>query len=144
MRKARRRRLTCMFAALAMATNIGAALASSFDEIVDPPLAARDLATSLQPPAASKHTSTSLDDVDALAALDGIRIALTEVADGSSYVWHRRDGVLSGMAQPNTSFKDAAGLPCRNLTVMLNTYGRSSRIDGVACRNTAGRWNLAG
>ena len=120
-------------AALSIAMSVPA---RAGDEIVDPPPAPRV--------SENQRIPAGLDDVDAVAALDGIRIALTEVADGGTYVWHRRDGVLSGMAQPTNSFKDAAGLPCRNLTVMLNTYGRSSRIDGVACRISADRWQLIG
>ncbi len=137
MRKALRR-ATCALALFALAANSNAAFAHDADEILDLPL------TPPPPPRRSPPVSASLDAVDATAALDGIRIALSEVADGGSYVWHRRDGVLSGMAQPKSSFKDQTGLPCRNLTVMLNTYGRSSRIDGVACRNADGRWHLTG
>ena len=107
------------------------------DEIVDAP-------SSGYAAAEPNHVPAALDDTDALATLDGIRIALNEVGDGGTYVWHRRDGVLSGMAQPTASYKDPNGQPCRNLIVMLNTYGRSSRIDGVACRTAAGRWELAG
>ena len=125
------------FAAVAAALSIAMSVpARAGDEIVDPPPGPRV--------SENQRIPAGLDDVDAVAALDGIRIALTEVADGGTYVWHRRDGVLSGMAQPTKSFKDAAGLPCRNLTVMLNTYGRSSRIDGVACRISADRWQLIG
>jgi hypothetical protein len=114
------------------------------DEIVDAPLPPRELSTPAPSSTEKKRLPSGLDEIDAVAALEGIRIALTEVADGGTYVWHRRDGLLSGMAQPTTSFKDASGLPCRNLTVMLNTYGRSSRIDGTACRFGADRWNLTG
>ena len=112
------------------------------DEIVDPPAPRRELRANERQSSPNNRVSTGLDDVDAVAVLEGIRIALTEVGDGGSYVWHRRDGVLSGMAQPTKSFKDAAGQPCRNLTVMLNTYGRSSRIEGTACRTTDDRWIL--
>src|SRR4029077_9318161 len=33
-----------------------------------------------------------LDEDDEIAALEAIRVALTEVGDGASYVWHRRYG----------------------------------------------------
>ena len=87
---------------------------------------------------------TALDDTDAAATLEGIRIALSEVADGSTYVWHRRDGRLSGMAQPTASFKDTSGQPCRHLIVMLNTPQRSSKVEGIACRQADKRWQLSG
>lgn len=86
----------------------------------------------------------ALDDSDAATALDAIRIALAEVSDGGSYVWHRRDGRLSGMAQPTSSFKDASGQPCRHLVVMLNTPDRSRKVEGIACRSADMRWQLAG
>ncbi len=118
--------------------------AQADDEILDPP---RQFSEALQnaPGNADKRPVTAkFDEVDAVAALEGIGTALAEVGDGGTYVWHRRDGVLSGMAQPSASFKDLLGHPCRHLTVMLNTYGRSSRIDGIACRTAHGRWELAG
>jgi hypothetical protein len=87
---------------------------------------------------------TTLDDGDAAAVLEGIQTALTEVADGSTYVWHRRDGRLSGMAQPTASFKDTTGQPCRHLIVMLNTPQRSRKVEGIACRAANLRWQLAG
>ena len=123
-----------------MASNTGSAIAG--DEIVDAPQQQQRIARSETGPADAPRLPAGLDDGDAVAALDGIRIALTEVGDGGSYVWHRRDGVLSGMAQPTSSYKDPIGQPCRNLIVMLNTYGRTSRIEGTACRSTAGRWLL--
>jgi hypothetical protein len=86
----------------------------------------------------------TLDDSDAAAVLEGIQTALTEVADGSTYVWHRRDGRLSGMAQPTASFKDTAGQPCRHLIVMLNSLEKSRKVEGIACRSADLRWQLAG
>jgi len=86
----------------------------------------------------------ALDERDAVAALDGINIALTEVGDGGSYVWRRIDGRLAGMAQPTSSYKDASGQPCRRLIVILNVPGRSSKIEGVACRSAFRQWLLEG
>ena len=123
---------------------LSASAVQAGDENLDQAGAPNIFSTLEHHPADSHRVPAGLDDVDAVAALDGIRIALTEVGDGGTYVWHRRDGMLSGMAQPLTSFKDPGGRPCRRLTVMLNTYGRSSRIDGTACRTAAGRWQLDG
>jgi hypothetical protein len=132
-------------AAIAAALTLSyAGISRASDEIVDAPLPQRDLTSPAPATSDTKRLPAGLDEIDAVAALEGIRIALSEVADGGTYVWHRRDGLLSGMAQPTTSFKDPSGLPCRNLTVMLNTYGRSSRIDGTACRIGADRWRLTG
>jgi surface antigen len=123
----------------------GAAPTLAGDDIVDtsttrnPPFA-----MDLLPPDGPGGAFESLGDVDAVATLRGIGIALGEVGDGGSYVWNRRDGLLSGMAQPTTAFKDADGQPCRNLIVILNTVGHSSKIEGVACRTVSGTWRLKG
>jgi surface antigen len=85
-----------------------------------------------------------LDEDDEIAALEAIRVALTEVGDGSSYVWHRRSGHLSGLVQPTQSFKDPAGRVCRQLIVILSARQRSGRFEGTACRLTSGRWQLEG
>lgn len=88
--------------------------------------------------------SQDLDDGDEIAALDAVRVALSQVGDGSSYVWHRDNGRLSGVIQPTTSFKDVSGRVCRHIVLILTTGYRSGRVEGVACRLTDGRWQLEG
>jgi 17 kDa outer membrane surface antigen len=88
--------------------------------------------------------SRELDTSDEIATLEAIRVALTEVADGSSFVWHRGHGRLSGVIQPTSSFKDAAGRVCRHIVLVLTTGVRSGRVEGVACRLADGRWQLDG
>jgi hypothetical protein len=88
--------------------------------------------------------SQDLDDSDEIAALDAIRVALSEVGDGASYVWHRGNGRLSGVIHPTVSFKDAAGRICRHIVVVLTTGQRSGRVEGVACRLGDGTWQLEG
>jgi hypothetical protein len=100
-----------------------------------------------QAPTASprpKYAAHELDDGDEAAALEAINVALNEVGDGASFVWHRGNGQLSGMVQPTTSFKNAAGRICRHLVVMLSTETRAGRVEGVACRLADGRWQLEG
>src|SRR5512134_694047 len=46
---------------------------------------------------------TSLDANDEIAALESVQIALSEISDGATYVWHRRNGRLSGVVQPTGS-----------------------------------------
>lgn len=82
------------------------------------------------------------DEVDEIAALEAIRIALSEVGDGSAYVWHRRYGRLGGFVQPTTSFKDPAGRVCRHIVLLLTRGERVGRAEGVACRLGDGRWQL--
>jgi hypothetical protein len=88
--------------------------------------------------------SQGLDDTDEIATLDAIRVALSEVGDGSTYVWHSQNGRLSGVIQPTASFKDAAGRVCRHIVLVLTTGVRSGRVEGVACRLADGRWQLEG
>src|SRR5262249_1887159 len=73
------------------------------------PLAAQEQRPAQQPPACScsapeqappaaprprfaDHSQEFLDDSDEVAAMDAIGVALREVGDGASYVWHRNNG----------------------------------------------------
>ena len=87
---------------------------------------------------------TALNEEDEIAALEAIRVALSEVGDGVSYVWHRRYGRLGGLVQPTYSFKDTDGRVCRRIIVILSAGLRSGRIEGTACRLAGGRWQLEG
>lgn len=86
----------------------------------------------------------SLDASDEIAALESLQFALTEVADGSSYVWHRSNGRLSGIVKPMSSFKDKSGSICRHVLVVLNSSDNTMKTEAVACRLTTGVWQLDG
>lgn len=86
----------------------------------------------------------SLDLNDEIAALETLQLALSEVGDGSAYVWHRYHGRLSGVVTPTTSFKDDDGQVCRHVIFVLTAAGHSKRTEGVACRLTNGQWQLQG
>ncbi len=92
------------------------------------------------------HTNPTagLDENDEIAALEAIRVALTEVGDGSAYVWRRQHGRLSGVVQPTTSFKDAAGRVCRHILLIMTVGTATGRAEGIACRLPDGRWQLDG
>ncbi len=85
-----------------------------------------------------------LDEADEVAALESVQLALSEVGDGASYVWHRRHGRLSGIVQPTSSFKDAGGGICRHIVVMLSAGTETKKTEGIACRLADGRWQLEG
>lgn len=85
-----------------------------------------------------------LDEADEVAALESVQLALSEVGDGASYVWHRRHGRLSGIVQPTTSFKDAGGGVCRHVVVLLSAGTETKKTEGIACRLPDGRWQLDG
>jgi hypothetical protein len=85
-----------------------------------------------------------LDESDEIAALEAIRVALTEVGDGGSYVWRRSHGRLSGIVQPTASFKDPGGRVCRHIVLTMTVGTASGKAEGIACRLADGRWQLDG
>jgi surface antigen len=87
---------------------------------------------------------STLDDTDAVAALEAVQLALTEVGDGATYVWHRKHGRLSGAIQPTTSFKDGSGHICRHIVMALTSGNYSRKAEGIACRQRDGVWVLEG
>jgi surface antigen len=87
---------------------------------------------------------SNLDEDDEIAALEAIRIALSEVGDGSKFVWRRANGRISGAITPTSSFKDTGGRVCRHIVILLAAGRRTGKIEGVACRLGDGRWALEG
>lgn len=85
-----------------------------------------------------------LDESDEIAALESLQYALSEVADGSSYVWHRSSGRLSGVVKPLASFKDGKGAVCRHVLVVLNSTDLTKKTEAVACRLATGVWQMEG
>jgi len=88
------------------------------------------------------ETKILLDQNDEFAALESVQLALTEVADGSSYIWHRSHGRLSGIVKPISSFKDTRGAVCRHAVVVLSGIDQTKRTEIVACRLPTGIWQL--
>lgn len=88
--------------------------------------------------------SFRLSEADEIATLDAIRLALSEVADGSTYVWYRHHGRLNGLVTPTASFKDRQDRVCRHVLLILSAGSQTGRIEGIACRNDTGRWLLEG
>lgn len=88
--------------------------------------------------------NTPLDEADENAALESLQFALSEVADGSSYVWHRSHGRLSGIVKPIGSFKGKQGAVCRTILVVLNSAEHSKKTQAIACRLRTGVWQLEG
>jgi surface antigen len=86
----------------------------------------------------------ALDAGDETAALSSIQHALSSVADGSTYVWHRNNGRLSGLVKATSSFKNADGAICRHIIVMMTTGPKTRKAEGVACRGQNGVWSLEG
>lgn len=113
----------------------------------DQPLAQPLAATCPQPGALDdkpKFTDVkvALNQEDEYAALESVQFALTEVADGSSYVWHRAHGRLSGIVKPISSFKDTRGSVCRHAVISLTGLDVTKQTEIVACRLPTGIWQL--
>jgi len=87
---------------------------------------------------------TPLDESDEVAALESVQLALSQVADGSSYVWHRSHGRLSGIVRPTSSFKDHRGQVCRHVVIILNSLDNTRKTESIACRLDTGIWELDG
>lgn len=98
--------------------------------------------SALDAPTKLTNVKIALDRDDEYAALESVQYALTEVADGSTYVWHRYHGRLSGIVAPLSSFKDTHGSVCRHAVVVLSGVDMSKRTEIVACRLPTGIWQL--
>lgn len=99
-------------------------------------------AAAARKPSSVAVAKAPLDETDQIAALETIQFALTQVADGSSYVWHRGHGRLSGIVKPVSSFKDTRGGVCRHAVVVLSATDETKRTEIVACRMASGVWQL--
>ena len=95
-------------------------------------------------PASPDPQNSRFNAHDKIAALESVQYALSEVGDGSSYVWHRDHGKLSGIVRPTASFKDATGKVCRHVVVMLSSGTLSKKTEAIACRLKTGIWQLDG
>ncbi len=86
----------------------------------------------------------TLDTTDKIATLEAVHLALSQLGDGASYVWHRRNGRISGVISPTISFKDAQGRVCRHIIMTLTAGTNTARTEGVACRMADKSWSLEG
>jgi surface antigen len=85
-----------------------------------------------------------LDEADEIAALESVQLALSRAGDGTTFVWRRNNGRLSGLVNPTSSFRNGEGAICRHIVVLLTTGLLTKKTEGVACRLPNGRWRLDG
>ena len=85
-----------------------------------------------------------LDRSDRVAAVQALKLALSELGDGVTLVWQRPERGLVGRIKPVSAFRDDRGRVCRHVlySLALGTYQR--QIEGVACRESDGSWSLSG
>ncbi len=86
----------------------------------------------------------TLGSRDELATLEAVHRALSETADGETYVWRSSHGRLNAVLQPTTSFLDKHQRVCRHVVILLNSGFKSQRAEGIACRQDSGTWSLDG
>lgn len=86
----------------------------------------------------------TLDPQDRLAVLEAIHVGLTELADGASYVWHRKNGRIGGSIRPTVSFVQGNGQVCRHIVFQLTLGDFSRQMEGIACREPDKSWSLQG
>lgn len=92
----------------------------------------------------SLEIKPDLDAADEIAALDAVRVALTEAGDGSTYVWQRNHGRLNGAVRLTNTFRDGEGRFCRHIVMSLTAGRYSRRTEGIACRGDDRVWSLDG
>lgn len=85
-----------------------------------------------------------LDFSDEIAALDAVQIALTEAADGSTYIWQRHHGRLNGAIRMTGTFRGGDGRICRHLVMSLTAGRYTRKTEGIACRDKDRVWSLEG
>lgn len=85
-----------------------------------------------------------LDTTDEMATLEALHMALSELGDGASYIWHQRNGRISGVINPTVSFKNSQGRVCRHVIMSLTAGSHSARTEGIACRMADKSWRLDG
>ena len=86
----------------------------------------------------------TLGEGERIAALEALQLALSEVGDGATYIWHARSGRISGVVSPTQSFQDRTGKVCRHIVVQLTAGPLTRNTEGVACRLATGVWQLEG
>lgn len=128
-----------LVAAIFVPYNYTLAADQSFDQPAPAQTNAVDIKTKLPD---IKSAKVVLDQTDEDAALESVQIALTEIADGASYVWRREHGQLSGLVAPLASFKNTHGSVCRYAVVMLSATTATKRTEIVACRLPTGIWQI--
>ena len=91
-----------------------------------------------------RHLRAQLDEKDHLAALKALHIALSQLSDGATFVWRKKSRQLAGVIKPTMAFRNTEGQICRHVIYSLSLGRYVKSIEGIACRDTQGRWWLNG
>ena len=85
---------------------------------------------------------SKLDGKDQVIALRALHLALTQVPDGGTFVWKKASRSLKGMIKPSKAFRNTDGQLCRHVIYALALGRYLKQIEGIACRQDNGRWQL--
>ncbi len=89
-----------------------------------------------------KELRSKLDGMDQIVALRALHLALNQVPDGGTFVWRKRSRSLKGMIKPSKAFRNTDGQVCRHIIYALVLGLYTKQIEGIACRQEDGRWQL--
>ena len=79
---------------------------------------------------------------DQVIAMRALHLALSQVPDGGAFVWRKRSRSLKGVIRPSKPFRNDGGEICRHVVYALALGRYVKQIEGIACRQTDGRWQL--
>jgi len=79
---------------------------------------------------------------DQVVAMRALHLALSQVPDGGAFVWRKKSRSLKGVIRPSKPFRNEGGQVCRHVVYALALGGYSKQIEGIACRQNDGRWQL--
>jgi len=91
-------------------------------------------------PQSPEALRAKLEPDDPVAVLEAIGYALAEVGDGSTYVWRRTDGPLTGNVRMVSTFRGEGGAVCRKFTATIILGDEVRPTDSTACRDDGGHW----
>lgn len=136
--------LLALFGALLVPVPIVAAQATAAEAASEAPVtrALRHSTPDLKDMARPPTRPAPFGSADAIATLEAFDYALSEVADGATYVWHRAHGRLSGFMTPLNTFRASGGEVCRTMRIEIIADTATRRQTGSACRIADGTWRL--
>ena len=79
---------------------------------------------------------------DRVIAMRSLHLALTQVPDGGTFVWRKKSRSLKGVIRPSKPFRNNSGQICRHVIYALALGPYNKQIEGIACRQNDGRWQL--
>ena len=71
-----------------------------------------------------------------------LQLALSQVEDGGTFLWQKKSLSLKGMITPSKAFRNSSGAVCRHVIYALSLGRYIKQIEGIACRQNDGRWQL--